>query len=346
MFCFFVFYTSVNVSGYVQNISPLKRSKKNVEYFTAVLQNQEQSYDKLVCFSPTKKAKLEKASLEKSPIKIEGVKRSLSKFKPFDNEILVGEENVVTDTKLDYPFSLYQEVEDSPMMKVGDLSKCRDREKVSVNVFVKVSTFPAVKVNLSYLSHPISKKEACANDITGTIPIVLWDKHVEHVSEDGTFLVKNAVFRRYRNQQVQLTTNTSTVFEKSTNEIDQPNTIPFELTTSKFQLPPSIVTILPIKFFCMKCKSFTSNKSENTMLFNCSECNSTCISNKVNRKVEAKIQFSSPSVTIFVSSPQLEEFFNRDKKCVPMTIDEISIALLQDTSFVVVDSRMNCIGFE
>ena len=65
---------------------------------------------------------------------------------------------MVTDTKLDYPFSLYQEVEDSPMMKVGKLSKCRDREKVSGSVFVKVSTFPTVKVNLSYLSHPISKK--------------------------------------------------------------------------------------------------------------------------------------------------------------------------------------------
>lgn len=108
---------------------------------------------------------------------------------------------------------------------------------------MKVTSFPAAKVNLPYLSNPIQKKEACANDSTGTISIVLWDKHVEFVSEDGSYLIKNAVFRKYRNQQVQLTTNSSTVFEKLSDVIDQPTTIPFELTKSKFQLPPSNVTI-------------------------------------------------------------------------------------------------------
>ena len=326
---FVLFFTSVEISGYIQNISPLKRSKKNVEYFTAVLQNQENQFDKLVCFSPSKKAKMEKSCLERSPVKIQGAKRTPSKFKPFDNEILVAEENIVLDGQLEFEFSQYQEVlEDAPLTKIGDLTKCGDREKVTVKVFVKVTTFPAVKVNLPYLSNPIQKKEACANDTTGTIPIVLWDKHVDFVSDDGSYLIKNAVFRKYRNQQVQLTTNSS------------------KLTKSKFQLPPSNVTILPIKFFCSKCKSFTSNKSENSMLFSCAECNSSCISNKVSRKVEAKIQLSSPPVTVFISSPQLEEFFIREKKRIPPSTDEIIIALLQSTSVIIVDNRMNCVGYE
>ena len=100
------------------------------------------------------------------------------------------------------------------MTKVTDLAKCRDKDEVSVKVFVKVSTFPEIKVNLPYLSNPIQKKEACANDGSGVIPIVLWDKHVQFVTEDGCYLIKNAVFRRYKSHQVQLTTNSFTVFEK------------------------------------------------------------------------------------------------------------------------------------
>ena len=290
---------------------------------------------------------MEKSCLERSPVKIQGAKRTPSEFKPFDNEILVAEENIVLDGQLEFEFSQYQEVlEDAPLTKIGDLTKCGDREKVTVKVFVKVTTFPAVKVNLPYLSNPIQKKEACANDTTGTIPIVLWDKHVDFVSDDGSYLIKNAVFRKYRNQQVQLTTNSSTVFEKLSDIIDEPTTIPFELLKSKFQLPPSNVTILPIKFFCSKCKSFTSNKSENSMLFSCAECNSSCICNKVSRKVEAKIQLSSPPVTVFIFSPQLEEFFNRENKRIPTSTDEITIALLHFTSVIIVDNRMNCVCYE
>ena len=128
--------------------------------------------------------------------------------------------------------------------------------------------------------------------------------------------------------------------------IDQTTAIPFELTKSKIPLPPNHVTILPIKFFCSKCRTFTSNKSENTMLFNCFECSSTSISSRFNRKVEAKVEVSSPPMAVFISSPQLQEFFNRDKNQVPSSTDEICIALLQSTTSMIVDSRMNCVGFE
>lgn len=101
----------------------------------------------------------------------------------------------MTETQLDYKLSPFREVlKDTPITKVADLVKCRDRDNVSVKVFVKVSTFPEVKVNLPYLSNPIQKKEACANNGSGVIPIVLWNKHVQFVVEDGSYLVKNVVF--------------------------------------------------------------------------------------------------------------------------------------------------------
>ena len=63
----------------------------------AVMRNQEKQFEKLVCFSPLKKAKMERSCLERSPVKIQGAKRTPSKFKPFDNEILVAEENNVLE---------------------------------------------------------------------------------------------------------------------------------------------------------------------------------------------------------------------------------------------------------
>ena len=44
------------------------------------------------------------------------------------------------------------------MLEDAPLTKCWDRQKVTVKVFVKVTSFP-VKVNLPYLSNPIQKKK-------------------------------------------------------------------------------------------------------------------------------------------------------------------------------------------
>lgn len=72
---------------------------------------------------------MDKSCLERSPVKIQGAKRTPSKFKPFDNEILVAEENIVLDGQLEFEFSQYQEVlEDAPLTKIGDLTKCGDRK--------------------------------------------------------------------------------------------------------------------------------------------------------------------------------------------------------------------------
>lgn len=60
--------------AYVHDVSPVTKSKKNVEYFKLKLQEQEQTHE-AVSFKPELQETFSDAALTKSPVKITGHRR-------------------------------------------------------------------------------------------------------------------------------------------------------------------------------------------------------------------------------------------------------------------------------
>ena len=66
-YVFIIFFIIVTVSGFVQSVLPMKRSRKGTSYFNAVIQSHDK-YHQMVCFS-LEKITDEKVSLQLAPIK-------------------------------------------------------------------------------------------------------------------------------------------------------------------------------------------------------------------------------------------------------------------------------------
>jgi len=138
-------------------------------------------------FLAIEKAKIDHASNQKLPIKICGVKKTPCKLKLFQNEIMVNDSNTIeSQTEVDYEYLALDDVDaTAPVMKLADLQNLEDRTQVSAHLYIKKSCFPQVKVTLPYLSDPINQLEVCANDETGSIPLILWGQKIDDVDSDG-----------------------------------------------------------------------------------------------------------------------------------------------------------------
>ena len=304
----------------------------------------------MVCFSPEKRIKLEQACNKKSPIKINSAKKSLSKFKDFQDEIAINENTTICDDEVDYPFAPVVLLKaDAPFTNVGLLESLTDREIVSLHLFLKVSGFPKISVVLPYLASPIDKLEVCANDATGSIPLALWGNKILDAPIDGSYSVKNVVLRRYKNNSIQLTSNSSTLISVSDVVIEPSKVTPHQLIFNYIQLPAENVNVLPIKLFCNHCKKYCVNDCSNPILFSCVDCKNTAMSCRLQKRVDVKVDviYNGNPQTVFIPSPQVNEYFARHKKQLPVEPDDIAVELLQDCKTkLVVDRRFTCVGFQ
>ena len=245
----------------------MKRARNsNIEYFNAVFQDEKDSFNRVVCYSPEKRKKLEQLSTAKSPVKLVSIKKYPSKLKLFKNEISINAKTVVTEGAVTFDYEDFEAVkDDAPFTKLVDLpstknlpnmpsSSKEERNFVSVKVFVKVSDFPKVMVILPYLAEPIEKIEVCANDETGVIPLTLWGESVNKLCEDGTYSIINAVSKKQRNGQLYISTNTSTRIERLDEMIEPTQNIPVQLRFNTVPLPAENVEVSTPTYYCKCCK--------------------------------------------------------------------------------------------
>lgn len=170
-----ILYTIISntVVGYVQNLSPLKRSRKGTSYFNAILQSGQESFHHVVCFSPEKRARLEEASNAKETVCISPVKRNASKLKLYQDEVILSHDAIIQNGgETTYHFSEFSSFEEAPFVKVSDLSKYGNKP-VSCNLYINVSKCPSIPVMLPYRVETIKRKDCPANDETGCTVISL-----------------------------------------------------------------------------------------------------------------------------------------------------------------------------
>ena len=254
----------------------------------------------------------------------------------------------LTEAEFEYvPFS--NTSIDSPITTVASLQSMNDRDIVSLNLFIKKTGYPKVSVVLPYLAEPLDKLEVCANDDSGSIPLTLWGDKILDVPSDGCYTIKNAVVKKLRNNAVTITTNTSTKITHFKETIKPTAVTPAQLRFNLIQLPADNVNVSATTYYCSHCKRYQESKCGNPILFKCLVCSTTSMSCRLSKKVEVKLDvtFNGTIQTVYIPGAQVELYFSRNNKSMPIDADDLAVCFSQDNSTkLIVDQRFSCVGFE
>ncbi|CAB4001113.1 Hypothetical predicted protein [Paramuricea clavata] len=112
--------------GYVHTLSPIQSSSKSsIKYFDFKLQTSDEESVRMVCYSPEKRMKLQQHFKNKSPVKIQGTKRSRTK----ENEYSISKAATIAPSTVAFS---YNDIVASRLSTVQECLDARLYDKVDV----------------------------------------------------------------------------------------------------------------------------------------------------------------------------------------------------------------------
>ena len=316
---FIVFCITVSITGYLSNVSPVKKARQNnTQFFNATIQDGDTSFQRIVCFTPEKHPSFLAAQKEESnAVKIKDVELKSSNLKGFTMECKVKFESVVLpNQEVDFQRQPPPDTV-SADVQISQLITLPPGTKVNLTGYINIDNRPIVDADLPYLRDPIPKREVAFNDDSGIIALSLWGDKIQSVPESGTYRLTNILFKRSANS-FYLTTNLGSMITPSEIEIAKNGLLPADLVTIVVSLPPSNVHSTSLKYFCNHCKKFNKNESPNPILFVCG-CGGNQMSIRLKKRVEAKleVQTEKGEKTVYIGGQQMEKFFQMNNKNLP-----------------------------
>ena len=125
-----MYFADSSLQGYIHLLSPVQSSsKKKTKYFNFKLQTAETDSVRLVCYSPEKRINLQQAFQNKSPVKIQGIKRSKTK----EDEYSISKAAKIAPSDVQFP---YNKTVASHVSTVEDCLSASLYDKVDIKVKV------------------------------------------------------------------------------------------------------------------------------------------------------------------------------------------------------------------
>lgn len=84
-----------SISGYIQNVSPIRTSRTNSRYFNAVVQTERNEFNRVACFDIGKHSVLVDASSTQTPLKLSDVQLVPSRLDASKSEVLLNHKTKV-----------------------------------------------------------------------------------------------------------------------------------------------------------------------------------------------------------------------------------------------------------
>lgn len=84
-----------SISGYVQNVSPIRTSRTNSRYFNAIVQTERNEYNRMACFDVGKHSVLVDASTAHTPLKLSDIQLVPSRIDASKSEVLLNHKTKV-----------------------------------------------------------------------------------------------------------------------------------------------------------------------------------------------------------------------------------------------------------
>ena len=192
----------------MHSLSPVKKSINNKKYFNVTLKT-ESTDTRAVCFSPEKHQLFEGFVESKSPVKLQNFSRNLFRG---NEDIIIRKNTMVTPVNPDdVTFSCPNNTAtDKQIKSLGEVTAITEGQLITVKA--KVSSLSAVKRQQTKLGGSLMKQDVIIHDEVTSMPVLLWEDHVDCVEVGKTYLFKNLKVRTYRSN-IYLNTPQSGEFE-------------------------------------------------------------------------------------------------------------------------------------
>ena len=183
------FFFSDSLEGYVHLLSRVTNSKKNprVSYFDCHIQTSENERVRAVCYSPEKRINLNQAFKNKSPVKIQGVKRTASKrFHATMEEYTIAKQAKIMPSS---PTFEYNEQFASKLCTVTE-ALAKDIYE-TVDLKVKILTKEENKQPIIQNEKVRYKCDTVIGDNTNSMKLVIWKNIIDDVHAGKSYHLIN-----------------------------------------------------------------------------------------------------------------------------------------------------------
>ena len=203
----------------------------------------------------------------------------------------------------------------APIMLIEDIKDKAIQEELksaSVKVFLAVKGQRVTRTSSKYSPKPVSKKECKANDQTGVIKVVMYDLHVNSVTEDATYLIQDATVKAYDKNIVVLSCGTRTAITRLDENI-QPTLEELEdLTVTEFQFLPQSVAVNK-NITCPSCQQVLhiDEAVVKPSYIKCTKCNAMSKAEMYEIHYDLKLQFKKHEMleTVMMYRYQVQSYF-------------------------------------
>lgn len=196
-----------SIIGYVQNLSPIKKSRRpnsTFKYASFTLQTSQTDSLEVLIYSEQKRSLFEESQETRIPIKIKDYAFTDDKEKLVVNDIT----HISTPKQCEYEFQ-YTEVKCKPPALTTIIEVLNDtKEWANVTIKGKITRSSETRV---VGKNKLKLAEAVIADETAYIPIDIWEEHIPLIAQDKVYTLKSVQLRIWAGKKKLSTTKKTTI---------------------------------------------------------------------------------------------------------------------------------------
>ncbi|XP_064636927.1 uncharacterized protein LOC135493490 isoform X1 [Lineus longissimus] len=280
----------VDKVGYIHNVSPMKRSRTNHDYFNSTLQIGPNAYTNILGFNKKHLAQLKEAAQHKSPVKINkaALVPNLKESNKMDIKIQYPTQISTHPTALSFKYKQPQEEKSLTMPTIKDIKTHQATERQKLNVTGRITKVLEEESIQSVFGTDLAKKVFALADEEETIAIALYSTLIPTVELDKTYSFKNVSIRQ--NNDTKTLTTTPTTEITPADDIIACDKLPKCENVSHLLLATCQQIEVSSSKSCSSCKKNLPNPNIlQAKTFKCPNCNMRQITELVTNHIKAKM---------------------------------------------------------
>lgn len=275
--------------GYVQNLSPPKRNKKDtLNYSTFQLQMATGKVKEGLCFSSTKRRLLEEKQSTRTALKLMGYTSTATGERFVVNDMTL----ISTPNALEYSFQFSDELS-SKKSQTKTLKEVAEQglDMELVTVCVKVLTVEPVKI---VGMDKLKLVNAVIADRSATVPLEIWENQVDAISCSGMYRMENLRVRNRNGVKMLGTTKETSVDQIANDDLQKLccNSKTVDVAPTRSVKVANINYIERLEEFkkCCNCKKkIIQASTTNSGIIRCDKCQCVMKSENCENGVWAKL---------------------------------------------------------
>lgn len=196
-------FLSFTEYGFVHNLSPIKKSRNNSEWYQFELQTSPIKTTRVVGFNIPSHSKLKDFETSKTPV-------LLNNIKPKDNEIIFNQQSSLNAAaNSDVPFDYVQQdkpenscsnaLSQSVDVSVSDIKTLKANQRINLNAIITIGPEDPKQVTLTKTQESAYVKEDCViEDYSGSIMAHIWAPLMHQLKNGQAYHFTNLTIRNYK----------------------------------------------------------------------------------------------------------------------------------------------------